>query len=310
MKIIFFGLGSIGQRHARILKNNYKHQIFAYRTYKGEGNNKLGIKELYSWSQIKKIKPDVAFITNPTFLHVETALKCARLGMKLFIEKPIDCSLNNLTMLQKEILERKITAYVAYVLRFHPVIKFLKQHLKNKKIHHVLINNSSYLPYWRPGRDHLKGYSAYREKGGGVILELSHEFDYIEYLFGGINKITGAFAKASNVTHDSEDFMDAVIQTDKCYVNLHQNFLSLNKERTLKIDCANEYILADLVNVRVEIKRKNKNIIKTFDYDVDAMFKKQMDYFFKNIKNNKMMNNLIEASPLFRKILKYRDMKK
>ena len=39
-------------------------------------------------------KPDVAFICNPTHLHMETALQCARGNCNLFIEKPVSNSLN------------------------------------------------------------------------------------------------------------------------------------------------------------------------------------------------------------------------
>src|SRR3989338_5381572 len=120
MKVIFFGLGSIGLRHARILKKKKKHKLYAYRTYKGQKNSALGIEELTSWKEIDRIHPDVAFITNPTNLHISTAIRCAQRGMQLLIEKPLDSEIKNLPKFLRVVSQKKLTAYVAYVLRFHP----------------------------------------------------------------------------------------------------------------------------------------------------------------------------------------------
>ena len=43
-----------------------------------------------------------------------------------------------------------------------------------------------YLPEWRKNTDYRKGVSARQDLGGGVLLELSHEIDYIQWIFGEI----------------------------------------------------------------------------------------------------------------------------
>ena len=121
-KIAFFGLGSIGKKHAKIIMENYDFELIAYRTRKGQEKNKLEIMEFETYDEIFSQKPDIAFITNPTFLHAETALKCVKNDIALFIEKPISHNLKNLDQLEKEIAKRKIYSYIAYHLRFHPVL--------------------------------------------------------------------------------------------------------------------------------------------------------------------------------------------
>jgi len=310
MKIIFFGLGSIGKRHAEILAAFPGHELFAYRSGEKERGNDLGIKEVYSWEDVKKTGAEVAFITNPTFLHTETAIKCAELGMNLFMEKPIDSSEEKLDLLMDKVKEKNLTAYVAYNLRFHPVISYLKEYLAAKDVRHVSVYNASYLRRWREGKSSMDSYSASKKKGGGVILDLSHEFDYIEYLFGGIETMDGVFAKAGDVTMDAEDFLDAVIKTEKTCVNLHLDFMSQHTERTLKIDCADEFIFADLIASRIETHKDGKVSVKKYDAGTRETYKKQIEYFLKNLNNRKMMNNLGEASGLFRKIIALRNGKK
>lgn len=307
MKIIFFGLGSIGKRHAEILLKNYSHDIFAFRSGLNDKENSLGIKELYSWKEIKDLKPDIAFITNPTSLHIETAIKCAEIGSKLFIEKPIGKDLEGLNTLIKLVRKKKLVTYVAYNRRFNPVIIYLKKILKKRKPLHVRIISTSFYPSWRVGRNHLEAYSANSKMGGGVLLDLSHELDYVSYLFGGIEKITGKFSKRGEVTIDAEDYADILVDCNLCPANIHINLFSQVKENSIRVDFGDLTIIGDITKGEIEEYRKEKlTRRRSGDYYMNQTFEGQIKYFFKNINNPQMMDNLIEAAPLFRKIIEFK----
>ena len=306
MRIIFFGLGSIATRHARILQTNFSHELFAFRSKKGGKENELGIKEVYGWDEVEKLKPEVAFITNPTSMHIETALKCAKLGMHLFIEKPLSHSMEGIAELTELCREKKLTCYTAYCMRFHPVVKELKEYLCDRKILHVRAAVSSYLPNWRPGTDHRKRYSALAAQGGGVILDLSHEFDYIEYLFGAVENMQGWYGRISDVTVDAEDAADVVMTAGGVPINLHMNFMSRFEERKVIVDFEGGYAIGDIRNNRVEVMENDRKEEKTFTTTRDDYFKEQLDYFFANIGNPEIMNNLEESSGLLKKILAFK----
>ena len=103
IKILFFGLGSIGQRHLfntiKLLKNNV--EIFAFRKIKkkfiipkkgiklsGDIEKKFNIKLFDHITQIKNKDVDIIFITNPSSLHLNTILKLKNLKNKyIFIER-------------------------------------------------------------------------------------------------------------------------------------------------------------------------------------------------------------------------------
>ena len=208
LKILICGLGSIGKKHARLIRAHFPHELFALRTYQGHEKNDLGIPELQSWEEVDRYSFDAAFITNPTFLHLSTALECAKRKMNLFIEKPIDCKREGLEILLKQVAKNRLSSYVAYVMRFHSKLQSLKNKLVGQKILHSRMVCASYMPHWRSRQKDHPSYSSYSAQGGGVVLDLSHEIDSTAYLFGEIKKIEGHFSKMSNLTVDSEDTAD------------------------------------------------------------------------------------------------------
>ncbi len=313
LKIIFFGLGSIGKRHANLISKHFNCELYAFRSDKKSKRNELGMKEIYGLRDIDKIRPDIAFITNPTNEHIKYAIFCAKKGIDLFIEKPLSDKNKDLAEFRKVLKKNKTSMYVAYCLRFHPVIKWLKKYLENKKPFHVSVYTSSYLPHWRKGINHLKSYSAFKKMGGGAILDLSHELDYLYYLFGEITKIKARAKKLSDVTVDAEDFADIWFEFEnKICCNAHINFFSRLNRREIVLDFKENTIIGDLVENKIRIIDDKGIKEKKFKFERDDMYLDQLTYFFKtrnarkNIRDRdkKMMNGIEEAIRVFEIIMK------
>jgi len=312
LKVLFFGLGSIGKKHAKIIKNNYDFDLFAYRTKKGQEVNDLGINELYSLKDAFDVKPDIAFVTNPTFLHIQTCLECVKHNVDLFIEKPISHSIKDVDALEKEIKKRKLFSYIAFNLRFHPVISSLKKIIDKKpKPIYFRVICSSYLPSWRPNQDYSKSYSAKKEMGGGVISDLAHEFDYIKWLFGDIKKINGFYDTLSDLRINSEDILEAQISCEKTKGSLHLNYFSFKNERKIQIYFNDEYIEGDLIEYKVIRIINNNKKIKKYKENTQDTYKKQLDFFFKEYKNNNtnIMNNYSEGLKTFKRVMEFKEKK-
>jgi predicted dehydrogenase len=304
-KVLICGLGSIGARHARIFKDRLGCEVAALRV-KGRGNS-LGVPELRTWQEAAAFSPDVAVISNPTSEHVPAAIVCAKLGAHLMIEKPLSDSVKGLSELQRLCRARKRACYVAYPLRFHPVIKAARNFLKGKKVLHARVVCSSYLPDWRPGRDVRKVYSARKAQGGGVVLDLSHEFDYIEYCLGLIKAMAGVSGRVSGVTVDAEDFADVVVLTKRgTHVNVHLDYFSRKPERGFMFLFPDGYMEGDLQNNSLTISVRGKKRAFSYSLDRDDIFVAQARYVLGNLTNARMMNSLPEAEPLLRKILEFR----
>ena len=277
-KILFFGLGSIGARHAKLLLDHFDVELSAYRT--GEGTNELGIEEFHSLDEAFEFEPDAAFITNPTHLHIETAIECARRSIDLFIEKPLSNTTGGIDQLSEQINRNNLVNHVAFCLRFHPVIKHLKEIVDAEEIFYSRTICSSYLPAWRPGQDYSKSYSADRNRGGGVMNELIHELDYNEYLFGGVENLKGSYGQASDLDIKADDYSEFQLDHHsgiKSHVSL--DYFSHFRERTIKIYCPDKVIVADIIHQSVKTFREHELVEEIF-LDDENMYLNQLNTFF------------------------------
>lgn len=308
MKILIVGLGSIGKRYARLLKENYDVNLAAFRSGKNEKGNDLGIMEFNDWTEVIKFSPSVVLITNPTSNHINTIIKCVQLNCPLFIEKPIGSDLNQIEELKDLIIQNKIVTYIAYNLRFHPVVQELKNYCSGNELLYYRSICTSYLPDWRSGIDHKKHYSSIRKEGGGVILELSHEIDLAHYLLDGLSSLTGNSGKCGDVTNDAEDYANIMFDSSKGKGSIHLNFFSHSTSRRIDIDFMDYSVSGDLINNTVsEYKNGEEVSLRNYDLKRDDIYLNQLNYFFDNINNYKMNNNFIEATELYKKIIHYRE---
>ncbi len=312
MKILFFGLGSIGIRHAKLIKQLYpSYELFAYRTWNGQLNNQE-LSYITSFNDLQKaysIKPDVVFITNPTSFHVKTAILAANNNCHLFIEKPLSNSKEGIEELISIVNKKKLISLIGCNMRFHPIILKIKNMLLNKNYGRILnfyVRCGSYLPNWRPQQDYSKSYSARKELGGGVMLDLIHEIDYSQWLFGDFIQINGRRSKLSNLKIETEDFAEMLITTDRnIYGYIQLDYFSIRPERIITIVFENAIIKGDLINNSLYIYFNGKEIIEKVNIDRNYTYKQQLKYFFDCIdKGIKTFNSIEEGYKVLKYVLK------
>jgi predicted dehydrogenase len=208
--ILMVGLGSIGGRHLRNLRALGDHSILCYRT----GQGSLCEKEFDGVVNEKDLRkalqhhPDIAVISNPTAIHMETALACARSGCHLFIEKPLSSNLEGCDELMRIVRENRLITMIGCQFRFHPLLSSLKKQLDTGKVGRVAGARAEwgeYLPDWHPWEDYRQSYSARRDLGGGVTLTLIHPLDYLYWIFGPVIQTKAMSSKVPSLGTEVED---------------------------------------------------------------------------------------------------------
>ncbi len=294
MRFLIVGLGSIAQKHIAAIKSiTPSVEIFALRS-KNNSNNTESIINLYFWEDIPE-KLDFIIISNPTSEHYSTIKKAITLNIPLFIEKPPLAELRDSQELLELLNQGKIKTYVAFNLRFHPVIEWLKQNLILEEVREAHVYCGSYLPDWRPNIDYRECYSAKKELGGGVHLDLIHDLDYSRWIFGDPIVARVERNKKSNLEVSSMDYANYLLEYQNFYVNMTLNYYRRDTKRTIEVILDNETWIADLINCNVA--DSNGNILMQDDnFNTLLTYEKQMDYFLNTVLSKEdYMNNFNES---------------
>lgn len=270
MKVLVIGFGSIGKRHYEVLSKLSEIQSIDLVT-KQNIENKICYKKLEVVNNINQY--DYFLIASETNKHFEQ-LKYLEENVKnkiIFCEKPIFQSKQKL-----EIKNNKV--FVGYVLRFHPLLEKLNELIKNEKIILVNAKCGQYLPSWRPNTDYKNCYSAKKDEGGGVLLDLSHEIDYVQWLSGQINEIKSYQVKISDLEINSDDLTMLMGKTHKdILVNISIDYISKNTHRRLFVETfEHTYELDFILN---KLIKKNKTGLEEI-------------YSFSNLERNYMFEKM------------------
>jgi predicted dehydrogenase len=262
VKALVIGYGSIGERHARILLElGCEVAVMSRR--------EINFKPAYSKlsEALKNYKPQYVVIANRTSEHFETLQELIKTGFKgiVLIEKPL-FEKNKPTM-----LVGFGEAYVGYNLRFHPLLKRIKELLnENIKIIQVQIYVGKYLPTWRPNQ--ALANSASRAAGGGVLRDLSHELDYINWIFGPWEKLTALGGHFSHLEIDSDDAFSLMIKTKRCaLVSLQMNYLDRIPERSIVIHTDDFTLKGNLMTGELQTNER----IEKYSVERDFTYRKQ-----------------------------------
>lgn len=209
MKFLIAGFGSVGRRHFHNLLSLGERDIVLYHTHHSTlpDDELAGFPVETDLRAALAYKPDAVIISNPTAFHLDVAIPAAYCGCHLLIEKPISHSMAKLEELQQAIEQNHNKVLVGYQYRFHPGLQQVKKLLDDAVIGEPLSVRShwgEFLPNWHPWEDYKQGYAARPELGGGVVLTLSHPFDYLRWFLGEVESLS-AFTSHNGLKLPVED---------------------------------------------------------------------------------------------------------
>ena len=283
-KVLIIGFGSIGKKHFSILRK--KNHIIKVIT-----DQKISDKIKLKRSKIQKFNPDYVVVASKTSKHFSD-LKYIEKNINkkiVLIEKPLYENYKNIKLKNNRYL-------VGYNLRFHPVIQFLKK--EKLKPYFVQSNCYSYLPDWRDNIHYSKSNTA-DKIGGGVALELSHEIDYLIWMFGNFKKKNILNKKVSNLKINKDDIFILNANLKNLHLNVSINIFSKIKKREIFIYTKNKQYHADLNKNKLQIYFKNK--IKTItwkNFDISKTYEMEHNFILREKFNDfctiNQANNLLK----------------
>lgn len=296
MNVLFIGLGSIAKRHITNLGalSDAKLSISVFRSGQGKditGDIKDRFDHVYTSDEELDSCYDAIFITNPTALHYDTLLKRLNLSNCFFIEKPIFVTgEEDISVFSSA--DKKY--YVAAPLRYSNAIQWLKNNIDFSTVYSMRVISSSYLPDWRPGVDYRNIYSAHKDMGGGVSIDLIHEWDYITYLIGFPESVKSIISRKSDLEIDSDDIAVYVAEYPDKIVELHLDYFGRKTQRRIELYTKDDTIVADLIEQKICWLCTGKEV--NLSEERNSYQKKELQHFLDIVTGKIDSDNTIEEA--------------
>ncbi len=311
MRILLAGLGSIGERHLRNIRDlgycdvsvvtrriNIPDEFNDFPVYHS-------IEEALSFAD----SFDAAIVCTVTAQHVADMEKLLKKGIKhIYVEKPASHNYAGISELLKLAYQKQARIVVGYDLHFDPGLQKIKSLMakdaigKPISIHAVV---GQYLPDWRPQQDYTQGMSAKTQLGGGVMLDLIHEFDYIYRLFGPVKTLAAYTLHSESLNIETEDVAEVILKFENGALGaIHLDYLQPYIIRHCTITGSEGSIIWDIVQKQVRWNNRQK---KAFCYEYQNFerndrFKESISVFLQR-KEDERLTTLEQGLASLRMVL-------
>lgn len=290
--IAVIGLGNIATRHRRNLKMLFPEAKLIVMSASGRipkepVTDSDHIAE--SIDEIIQLQVQFAIIASPAPFHAQHAIPLIKAGIPVLIEKPVSVTQTDAQALIDAEVQYKTPVAVGYCLRYLPSAQQVRQMIQEGVIgnlYNAFIEIGQYLPDWRPTKDYRETVSAKTELGGGVLLELSHELDYAQWILGSLTPKYVVLRASEELGLEVEDNADLLMTTAKgAVVNIHLDFLQRKAHRKCRFIGSEGCIEWDLIrNEVVLIKAKEQQeIYSAPEWDKNQMYLEMVTDFIKKI---------------------------
>ncbi len=286
---LIIGAGSIGQRHIKNLRKIGIYNIVALRSKKGHFKKlpeALKVVEVDNWEEAIASNPDVAIISNPSSLHIETARKIVDHVKGIFIEKPLSDSTNECQQLIDILNEKKVVSFIGHNMMFHPIVENIIKFYNENDIGEVVniqCQVGQWLPDWHPYENYKNAYYARKDLGGGVALTLIHEIHLALELAGLPVSVVGEVSKYNKLDLEVDVCSDLMIKHKTGAVSqIHLDYIQQPSHRSGLITFEMGWLSYDFTRIELIGQKKGDDthvIWSDKNYDYNKAYIDQMIEF-------------------------------
>ncbi|KAL6231390.1 hypothetical protein BDW75DRAFT_247905 [Aspergillus navahoensis] len=208
LRIVIIGAGLIGPRHAQSVQRHPATQLVAF---VDPSPSAISIAESFgvpcyktTTSMLDAVsnttgRPDAAIVSTPNHTHVHVTLQLLENGIRnILLEKPISDDLDSAEHLlatikkhQHENENAKINILIGHHRRFNTYIHTTRALLAANSLGTIIAVNGLWTllkppSYFAPP---LGSWRADKKKGGVLGINLIHDIDVLQFLFGPISRV-------------------------------------------------------------------------------------------------------------------------
>lgn len=293
--VAVIGLGNIATRHRRNLKFLFPQSRLL--AMSASGRVPLEVvsdcdKVVSSVSEIIAAEVEFVIVASPSPYHARHALPLIEARIPTLIEKPLSMTLTDSRLLVEAARKYMTPVCVGYCLRYLSSAFYVKKAVEKEVIGHIYnayIEIGQYLPDWRPSKDYRDSVSAQAHLGGGVLLELSHELDYAQWLFGRLKLSHAILRTTGELSLEIEDSADIMLLNDKdAVISIHLDFLQRKAHRLCRVVGSKGVLEWDLIQNELKLIQPDVEKILYSDpsWDKNHMYLNMIRDFVCNIEGS------------------------
>jgi predicted dehydrogenase len=304
--ILLIGMGNMGKKYLKIISSNFPTiKISLCRSRENFNQIDKTFRNYRVFDNIAdaiKSRPDFAILCNPSSFREKIMKNLIQNNIDILLEKPVSNSIKNIKKFLGMSKSKKLKILVGYNLRYLNSLKFFRRLIQKKsigswiKVHSEVGEN---IKNWRGSKNFKFSASFQKKLGGGVLLELSHEIDYLNWIFGPLKWVQAQTIKNnfhnSNVEHSANLIFGTKIKSNQNLISLNMDFVRHDKTRSCYVIGTKGSLFWDC----------NKNIVKKFDVKKKkwiTIFKEKYDMNSSYVDQISHMINLKQST---KKILPY-----
>jgi UDP-N-acetylglucosamine 3-dehydrogenase len=238
LKAAVVGLGQMGRKHVRVLRELEGIELVAVADVKGDYDGiAVGLPVVNSAEDLLDYDIDLCVIATPTDNHFESGLVMAEAGVNTLIEKPIASNLKLSDELISAFASSGVTACVGHIERFNPAIRAMRERLLKGQLGRIFqISTRRQGPFVERVRD------------VGVVKDLgTHDLDLAMWLIDE-SIISVAANTAYRMGREDEDLASISTMFENGIIGNHLvNWVNPFKERVVQVVGEKGCLVADTV---------------------------------------------------------------
>lgn len=227
-----------------------------------------------------------AFVCVPTAYHVEPALRLARQGVHIFMEKPVSHNLDGIAELVETVEKAGLVGLTGFCMRFFAPLARAKALIDAGAVGRVVTARSLtavYLPEWHPWEDYRTFYMAKKEQGGGVLLDECHAFDWMQWLCGEIEGVFSVVGTFSDLEVTTDDVCEVIARfAGRAVGSIHLDMVDRSLRSEVEIIGTGGTLVVDLEGhtVRLWDPQAKAWQATSFEPSYDRMYVDELEHFF------------------------------
>lgn len=215
MQVAVIGTGLIGRKHIGLIAENPKLAVAATVNPNGSPADiaALGIPNFSSCEEmVRTMKIGGAIVASPNETHADIAVELIRAGIPVLIEKPIAGTVEQGQRIIAAAQEHDVPVLMGHHRRYNPILAEMREIAHSDRLG-GLVGFSGVWSVYKP--DPYYG-AAWRTgaTGGPIMINLIHEIDYLQAMFGRIASV-GAMQAPKRRAHSSEEAVGVLLRFEQ-----------------------------------------------------------------------------------------------